>query len=124
MELEGVDACLPSKARHLRWWCIDEHADREHGLLGHSRAGRRDAGSRNRGGDLPSRWSKDEPDQIRSGGSRGRGVLRFAQAVDLDDVAPGKQARQSLRTGVYLGHANSAWTAATRSDAVMSPSPT
>ncbi len=94
MELEGVDASLPSNARHFRWRGIDEHANREHGSLWRGRAGGRDAGPRNLSGDLPSRWSKDESDQIRSCGGGGRGVLRLSQAVDLDNSAPGEKPGQ------------------------------
>jgi hypothetical protein len=48
---------------------------------------------------LPSAWSKDEPDQIRSGGRRRRGVFRLPQAVDLDDTAPGEKPEQSFLVG-------------------------
>jgi hypothetical protein len=57
---------------------------------------------------LPSRWSKDEPDEIRSGGGGGRGVFRLAQAVDLDDSATGEKPGQSFPVGVDHGHAKSA----------------
>ena len=124
MELESVDASFPSNARHFRWRGIDEHTDREDGSLRRGRSSGRDAGPRNCSGNLPSCWSKDEPDQIRSGGGGGRGVLRLAQAVDLDDTAASEKSGQSFAIWVYVGHANSARTAATRSGAVMRPSPT
>ena len=91
MELKGVEARLLGDTRHLRGRGIDEHADREHGSLWRGRARGRDAGPCNRGGNLPSGWSKDEADEIRSGGGGGGGVLRLAQAVDLDDSATGEK---------------------------------
>jgi hypothetical protein len=108
MELEGVDASLPRNARHFRWRGIDEHADREHGSLGRGRSSGRDAGPGNGDSDLPSRWSKDEPDEIRSSRGGSGGMLRLAQAVDLDDSATGEKPEQSFPVGVDHDHANSA----------------
>ena len=87
MELESVYASFPSNARDFRWRGIDEHTDREDGSLRRGRSSGRDAGPCNCSGNLPSGWSKDEADQICSCGGGGRGVLRLAQAVDLDNSA-------------------------------------
>jgi hypothetical protein len=108
MKLEHVDARFLDDPRHLSRQGIDKHADRQHGSLWSGIASGRDTGSRRCRGDLPPRWRKDEPDQIRSGGGGGRGVLRLAQAVDLDDSATGEKPGQSLPVGVYHGQANSA----------------
>jgi len=96
VKLENVYACLGDDPRHFANRGIHEHAHREHGSLGRGSASGVDAGSRRYRGDLPSRWRKNEPDQVRSGGRSGCRVLRLAHAADLHHFAAGEELGQSF----------------------------
>jgi len=87
MKLQSVDARLLDDPCHLGKWGIDEHSDGEYGSLRRGTASGVDAGSRRCRGDLPSRWRKNEPDKIYTGGCCGCRVLRFTQAADFHHTA-------------------------------------
>jgi hypothetical protein len=108
MKLEHVDARFLDDPRHLSRQGIDKHADRQHGSLWSGIASGRDTGSRRCRGDLPPRWRKDEPDQIRSGDRGCCRMLRFAQAADFHYSATSEEPGQRLVVRGYLGHVNSA----------------